>query len=92
MSVTIASVSTLVGSERVVVFLLLPCPSILLVSVVSVCLHVLRQFHRLHHEWGKVTNVTAINVVPVSEEVCANTTRSGACALIRFNNGELTRF
>ena len=31
-------------------------------------LHVLR--HRLHFVWGQVTNVTAINLVQVFEEVC----------------------
>ena len=60
----------------------LPCPSFL--SVVSMCLHVLRQFH---HEWGQMTTVTAINVVLVSEEVCAGTTRSGACGLNRISTG-----
>ena len=34
------------------------------------CLHVLRQFHRLHFVYGTVINVTAINVVPVLTEVC----------------------
>ena len=54
MSESIASMSTLVGSERVVnccCFFVHPfCPC---KCVVSVCLHVLRQFHRLHHEWVK---------------------------------------
>ena len=63
--------STLVGSERVIIcccFLVHPyCPR----TVVSMCLRVLRQFHRLHHERGQMTNVTAINVVSVFEEVCA---------------------
>ena len=31
----------------------------------TVCLHVLRQFHRLHFLLCQVINVTAINVVPV---------------------------
>ena len=36
-------------------------------------LHVIRQFHRLHSEWGQMTNATAINAVPVLEDVCAGT-------------------
>ena len=70
--------------------LLLPCPSVL--SVVVMCLHVLRQFHRLHSEWGQMTNATAINAVTVLEEVCADTNRSGACGSICLNTGKLTRF
>ena len=38
--------------------------------------------HRLHSERGQVTSATAINAVPVLEEVCAGTTRSGACGSI----------
>ena len=63
--------------------LLLPCPSV--PPVVSMCLHVLRQFHRLHSERGQMTNATAIKAVPVLEEVCAGTTRSGACGSICLN-------
>ena len=33
------------------------------------CLHVLRQLHRLHFVQCQVINVTAINVVPVLTEV-----------------------
>ena len=66
--------------------LLLPCSSVLL--VVSMCLDVLRQFHRLHSEWGQMTNATALNAVPVLEEVCAGTTRSGACGSILTQNGK----
>ena len=29
------------------------------------CLHVLRQFHRLHSKWVQMTNATAINAVQV---------------------------
>ena len=42
--------------------LLLLCPSV--PPVVSMCLHVLRQFHRLHSEWGQMTNATAIKCCP----------------------------
>ena len=35
------------------------------------------QFHRLHSKWGQMTSATAINFVPVLEEVCTGTTRSG---------------
>ena len=51
------------------------------VIVVSI-LHVFRQFHHLHLECGQMTNATAINAVPVLEDVCAGTTRSGACGSI----------
>ena len=42
----------------------------------------LRQFHRLHFEWGQMTSATAIKAVPVLEEVCAGTTRIGVCGSI----------
>ena len=43
--------------------------------VVSIRLHVFRQFHRLHSEWGEKTSATAINAVPVLEDVYAGTTQ-----------------
>ena len=32
----------------------------------------IRQFHRLHSEWGHMTSETAINAVPVLEEARAH--------------------
>ena len=61
--------------------LLLPCPSIL---PVVPCVFT------FFASSIACTNVTAINVVPVSEEICARTTKSGACGLIRKTHQVLT--
>ena len=50
------------------------------VIVVSI-LHVLHQFHRLHSELGQTTNATAINAVPVLEDVHAGTTQEWSLRL-----------
>ena len=42
----------------------------------------IHQFLCLHSERGQMTSATATNAVPVLEEVCAGTTRSGACGSI----------
>ena len=45
------------------------------------CLHVLRQIHRLHSEQGQMINATAINAVPVLEDVYAGTTQEWSLRL-----------
>ena len=49
-------------------------------------LHVFRQFHRLHSEWGQMTNATAINAVPVLEDVYAGTTQEWSLRLDLFRH------
>ena len=49
--------------------------------VVSICLHVFRQFHRLHSDWGQTTNATAIDAVPVLEDVYGGTTQEWSLRL-----------
>ena len=80
------SISTPVGSERVVVcccffvhpFLpLFPCVFTFFASS-SAC----------NSEWGQMTTATAINAVPVLEEVYAGITKSGACGSICLNTGK----
>ena len=44
--------------------------------VVSTCRHVFRQFHRLRSKLGQMINATAINAVPVLEDVYAGTTNT----------------
>ena len=44
-------------------------------------LHVLRQFHRLHSEQGQMINATAINAVPVLEDVHVGTTQEWSLRL-----------
>ena len=48
----------------------------------TLCLHVLRKFHRLHFVQGQVMNVTAINVVTVWTEVCVCVVRCCVCVCI----------
>ena len=38
-------------------------------------LHILRRFHRLHSEYGQMINATAVNAVPVLEDVHVGTTQ-----------------
>ena len=71
MSASIASLSFVAAS--------LPIHSICVI-VVSI-LHVFRQFHRLHLERGQITNATAINAVPVLEDVHAGTTQEWSLQL-----------
>ena len=55
--------------------------------VVSI-LHVLRQFHRLHSEQGQMIHATAINAVPVLEDVCAGTTQEWSLRLDLTQDGK----
>ena len=51
-------------------------------------LHVFHQFHRLHSEQGQMINATAINAVPVLEEVYAGTTQEWSLRLNLTQHGE----
>ena len=44
-------------------------------------LHVLRRFHRLHSELGQMINATAVNAVPVLEDVHVGTTQEWSLRL-----------
>ena len=63
------------------------------VIVVSICLHVFRQVHRLHSEQGQMINATAINAV-FSFGGCPRWHHPGVepAARLCLNTGKLTRF
>ena len=70
MSASIASLSLFVASLSI-------HSTFVIVSI----LHVFRQFHSLHSEWGQTTNATAINAVPVLEDVHVGTTQEWSLRL-----------
>ena len=51
-------------------------------------LHILRQFHRLHSEQGPMISATAVNAVPVLEDVHVGTTQEWSLRLDLTQHGE----
>ena len=67
-----------------------PARACMSASIASLSFVVARfsQFHRLHSEQGQMINATAINAVPVLEEVYAGTTQEWSLRLDLTQHGE----